>query len=197
MAVGIAGSPRKNGNSTTLLKAYLEGAAKAGFRTRLIRLNDYTYRGCQGCDRCVRGKPCRVHDGLNKVFPVLRKAHMWAMASPVYYDGVSGQLKMFFDRLRFTTFPPNKLNRKMRGALIITYEDKPNPFYRKVASSLAGYFNWRERADFGKVAVIAEANLGPWNAWKKKPGLLRKCKKFGEAHARELMIVPPAPAAFS
>jgi hypothetical protein len=137
----------------------------------------------------VRGKSCPVHDDLNRIFPILQEAHIWAMASPVYYDGVSGQLKMFFDRLRFTTYPPNKLGWKMRGALIITYEDRPKAFYREMAEHLAGYYNYRDRGDFGKVAVISEGRLGPWNAWKKRPGLVRKCRKLGTAQARELLMV--------
>jgi hypothetical protein len=109
LAVGVASSGRRRGNSTTLLKSYLEGVKEAGFRTKIIYLNNLLFRGCQACDRCVDGKSCNLKDDLNGLFPIMKEAKIWAMASPIYYDGLSGQLKAFFDRLRFTTFDPHKL----------------------------------------------------------------------------------------
>jgi multimeric flavodoxin WrbA len=185
-AVGIAGSPRKRGNSSSLLRAYLEGVISEGFQTKFIYLNGMIFRGCQACDRCVEGKSCSVEDDLNSVFPVLQKARIWAMASPIYYDGVSGQLKMFFDRLRFTTYDPNKLKGPRRGILIVTYEDNRKKEYFKTASQLANYFNWNDRGEFGNVQVIAESNLGPRDAWKCRPDLITKLKELGKAQAREL-----------
>jgi multimeric flavodoxin WrbA len=150
LAVGIAGSPRKRGNSSSLLSAYLKGASSEGFKVEFIYLNGLLFRGCQACDRCVQGKSCTVKDDLNNIFPTLKRAHIWAMASPIYYDGVSGQLKMFFDRLRFTTYDPNKLKGPRRGILIVTYEDAKKKEYLETASQLANYFDWNNRGDFGK-----------------------------------------------
>ena len=186
LAAGIAGSPRKRGNSSALLRAYLEGVSSEGFKTEFIYLNGMLFRGCQGCDRCVIGKSCSVKDDLNSIFPILQKAQIWAMASPIYYDGVSGQLKMFFDRLRFTTHDPNKLKGPRRGILIVTYEDDKRVEYFETASQLANYFGWNDRGDFGKVRVVAESNLGPRDAWKIRPDLLDKLKQFGKEQAREL-----------
>jgi len=185
-AVGIAGSPRRNGNSTSLLKAYLKGASFAGFETQTIYLNRLTYRGCQACDRCVEGKVCGIKDDLSEIFPLLRQADIWAMASPIYYDGVSGQLKTFFDRLRFTTYDPFKLEGFRRGIVIVTYEDEKSDFYQETAARLAKYFSWHNRGDFGKVEVVAEPNLGPRDAWKKRPDLLSKLELIGRKHVLEL-----------
>jgi hypothetical protein len=55
-----------------------------------------------------------------------------------------------------------------------------------MASHLAKYFNWNNRGDFGKIEVVAEANLGPWDAWKKRPDLLAKMKKIGLKQATDL-----------
>ena len=187
LAVGIEGSPRRTGNSTALLKAYLEGAGSVGFETQSIYLNGLTYRGCHGCDQCVKGKPCKVKDDLNEVFPILQRANIWAMASPIYYDGVSGQLKMFYDRLRFTTYEPNKLTGAHRGIVIVTYEDDNSEDYFKTASALAKYFNWNERGKFGDVRVVAESNLGPRDAWKSRPDLIEKVRNIGIQQATELV----------
>ncbi len=186
LAVGIAGSPRKRGNSSALLKAYLNGASSEGFKTEFIYLNGMIFRGCQACDRCVQGKNCSVKDDLNTIFPILRRAQIWALASPIYYDGVSGQLKMFFDRLRFTTYDPYKLKGPRRGILIVTYEDNKKKKYFETASQLANYFTWNDRGDFGKVRVVAESNLGPKDAWESRPDLLNKLLDLGKEQAREL-----------
>ena len=187
LAVGIAGSPRRRGNSTALLKAYLTGASKLGFETKIIHLNGLSYRGCQACDRCVRGQTCDIGDDLDEVFPLLQRARIWAMASPIYYDGISGQLKTFFDRLRFTTYDPHKLEGTKRGILIVTYEDDRSDFYYESAARLAKYFSWNNRGDFGEIEVVAESNLGPRDAWKKRSDLLDKLKAIGGRHADELL----------
>jgi multimeric flavodoxin WrbA len=187
LAIGIAGSPRRRGNSTSLLRAYLDGTSQVGFETKIIYLNNLIYKGCQGCDRCVRGKACGIQDDLSTVFPLLRKADIWAMASPIYYDGVSGQLKTFFDRLRFTTHDPFKLEGPRRGIVIVTYEDDPREYYAEVAAHLAEYFNWKNRGDFQKVRVISESNLGPVNAWKERPDLQVKLRNLGREQANELI----------
>ncbi len=186
LAVGVASSGRRRGNSTTLLKSYLEGAKEAGFRTKIIHLNNLLFRGCQACDRCVSGKTCDLQDDLNNLFPVMKEAKIWAMASPIYYDGLSGQLKAFFDRLRFTTFDPHKLEGPRKGIIIVSYADKSTKAYTDIVSRLAKYFNWNKRGDFGEVEVVAEGNLDSWDDWKKRPDLLAKMKKIGLKQASEL-----------
>jgi multimeric flavodoxin WrbA len=187
LAVGISSSGRRNGNSSTLLKAYLKGVREGGFRTKIVYLHNLLYLGCQGCDRCVKGKECSLDDDLNDIFPLMKEAKIWALASPIYYDGISGQLKTFFDRLRFTTYAPHKLEGPRKGIIIVTYEDKPRKAYHDTASHLAKYFDWNERGDFGKVKVIAEGNLGPRRAWKSRPDLLEKMQRTGLQQASELM----------
>lgn len=186
LAVGVASSGRRRGNSTALLKSYLEGAKEAGFRTKIVYLNNLLFQGCQACDRCVNGKSCDLNDDLNDFFPIMKEAKIWAMASPIYYDGVSGQLKTFFDRLRFTTFDPHKLEGPRKGIIIVSYADKPTKAYTDIVSHLAKYFNWNNRGDFGKVEVVAEGNLDARDDWKRRPDLLAKMKILGLKQATEL-----------
>lgn len=97
-ALGIATGPRRNGNSTTLLRAVLEGATTAGAETSIIHLNDLTFKGCQACVSCPDGS-CRQHDAMTAVLAALQMADVWIFATPVYFDGVAGQFKTFYDRL--------------------------------------------------------------------------------------------------
>jgi multimeric flavodoxin WrbA len=111
------------------------------------------------------------------------------MASPIYYDGVSGQLKTFYDRLRFTTYDPHKLQGPRRGIIIVTYEDDETEEYRKTAGALAKYLNWHDRGDFGDVKVVAESNLGPKDAWKSRPEALDRATQFGIEQAKEILAL--------
>lgn len=54
--IAINGSPRKNGNTATMCKHFLEGATSAGsnIETSLIHLSDYVYKGCISCFSCKR-----------------------------------------------------------------------------------------------------------------------------------------------
>jgi len=123
-ALGIAGSPRKGANSETLLAAALEGAAELGAETEIVRLNDLDYSPCQVCQGCKKAGRCIVKDDMQGVHEKLRAADIWILSSPIYFDGVSGQMKSFFDRLWCFTHEGNKLPGTRAGGVIVTYEDK-------------------------------------------------------------------------
>ena len=176
-AVGISGSPRRGGNSETLLRAALEGAEAAGAETILVRLNELTYLGCQNCEACITAGECTQRDDLTDVLTALRDADVWLLASPVYFDGVSGQLKTFFDRCWCFIHEANKLKGRRAGAIIVTYEAGPSPFYEQVAQRLIGYLPWF--GPFDPVEVLAEPRLGPADAASQQPELLAKARSLG------------------
>ncbi|MBN1670054.1 MAG: flavodoxin family protein [Kiritimatiellae bacterium] len=181
-AMGIAGSPRRRGNSSTLMRAVLQGAQTAGAETETVYLNDLTYRGCQGCPRCATKGRCIQKDDLTPVFDRLMTAHVWVLAAPIYYDGVSGQMKLFFDRIRWLTWVGRdqrpRLSGKRHAAVILTWEDKPRREYTKVAKVLASYLGWA--GDFGEVEIMAEGLLGPANAARKRRDLLLHAEALGK-----------------
>jgi len=187
-AIGIAGSPRRKGNSTALLEAALRGAAAAGAGTEIVHLNDLTFRGCQACLGCARENRCVVKDDLSSVLEALRAAEVWVFATPIYYDGVSGQLKSFFDRLHSMTWGGGKLapqlSGRRRAAIIATSEAQPYDSYLTAIKSLAGYFSWM--GDFGEVDIMCEGGLGPVGAVAQRPDLLAKAEAMGKKLAEDL-----------
>ena len=67
--VGIAGSPRKGGNSDILLKYLLKGVAENQVAADSIQLRDYQYQGCIGCERCRKDKICTgLKDGMSLIY---------------------------------------------------------------------------------------------------------------------------------
>ena len=187
-AIGLAGSPRRKGNSTTLLEAALAGAASAGAQGHVVHLNDFAFRGCQACDPCTPDDTCRVEDELSPVLADLRDADVWVLAAPIYFDGVSGQLKTFFDRCHHLAQEGNQLKPQLKGpraaAIIVTYEDKPRDDYRDVAGRLAGYLKWM--GDFEPVEIMSEGGLGPVGAAADQGGLLTKARELGRGLVERL-----------
>lgn len=95
----ISSSPRKDGNSETLCKEFQRGAAEAGHSTELVCLRDYDLKYCTGCYSCSKTGRCFQEDGINELAQKLTQADVIVLATPVYFYSMSGQLKVFLDRL--------------------------------------------------------------------------------------------------
>ena len=99
--VVLNGSPRKNGNTSALVRAFIEGAESVGNTVTEFLLDRMDIHGCKGC--FCGGKnpesPCVQKDDMDKIYPAYREADIVVLASPLYYWTISGQLKCAFDRL--------------------------------------------------------------------------------------------------
>jgi multimeric flavodoxin WrbA len=96
----ILGSPRKNGNSSTLAAQISRGAKSAGARVETVFLQDLEISPCQACYTCQKhdSKGCAIEDDMQGIYPKLIKADAWVIASPVYWFTMSAQTKIFMDR---------------------------------------------------------------------------------------------------
>ncbi len=100
--LGISGSPRMRGNSDILLQTILDGAAEASdsLVCEALHLRDYHVQPCIACERCRTAKACAgVLDGMQLVYPKIEAALGLVLVSPTYHYNVSGQMKVFIDRL--------------------------------------------------------------------------------------------------
>jgi multimeric flavodoxin WrbA len=97
----LASSPRRDGNSSRLAEAAAAGARAGGHDTALEHIDDHVRHFLRDCRLCrdAHGR-CTIDDGMESL---LRERVLDAdgiiFATPVYWYGVSGQLKTFFDRL--------------------------------------------------------------------------------------------------
>lgn len=94
----ISSTPRAGGNSEILATEFANGAIKAGNKVEMIYLRDYDLKYCQGCYACTSGA-CIHDDGMDKLCKKLLSADVIVFATPVYFYSMSGQLKVFIDRL--------------------------------------------------------------------------------------------------
>lgn len=115
LLVAIYGSPRKRGNTDLMADAFIEGAsAAADIRIERIYVRDLDISGCLGCGHCDRAGRCVQKDDMEKVYPLLDSADRVVMASPIYFYGLPGQLKLLVDRSQ-APYMRRELKRKEAG----------------------------------------------------------------------------------
>ena len=96
----LNGSPRPNGNTAQMINAFREGAVSSGNKVDVINVCRKKIAGCLACEYChTKGNgQCVQKDDMQEVYDLLKDAEMLVLASPVYYHGLSGQLKCTIDR---------------------------------------------------------------------------------------------------
>lgn len=98
--LGIGGSPRKGGNSDTLLRVMIEGARKHKIETHGLHLRDVSFQGCVGCERCRKDKICTgLTDGMSFLYPDILDSRGLILVSPTHNYNITAWMKAFIDRL--------------------------------------------------------------------------------------------------
>ncbi len=97
----LNGSPRRNGNTSVLVKAFTEGAENSGNTVTEFFLSGMDIHGCRGCfgGHSSKACPCVQHDDMDKIYPVVKACDVIVLATPLYYWNMSGQIRTAFDRL--------------------------------------------------------------------------------------------------
>jgi multimeric flavodoxin WrbA len=98
LVLGVLGSPRKGGNTDLLLDAALDGARDAGAAVEKVSLSTLMIGSCTACDGCRDGVRCMLDDDMALLYLKIEKADVIVLASPVYFDSVTAQMKAFIDR---------------------------------------------------------------------------------------------------
>lgn len=97
--VAIIGSPRKNGNVGSLLAEMLRGAADSGAETKVYHLDEMNIKGCKSCLYCREHPSCCIKDDMQAIYEDIKEADSVIIGSPIYIHQISGQAKVFLDRL--------------------------------------------------------------------------------------------------
>ena len=98
--LGLQGSPRKGGNTDTFLAAFMDRAAQMGAAVKTVQVSRAGIVPCKGCGYCEKHGTCVIADDpmSGEMYGLLRQADLVVAASPVYFYGISAQLKVFIDR---------------------------------------------------------------------------------------------------
>lgn len=167
----LNGSPRSGGNTKKMVAAFAEGAATAGHHVDVVDVCKKKIGGCLACEYChTKGRgECIQKDDMQEVYALLREAEMLVIASPIYYHGISGQLKCAIDRFYSTAYPkkPSKLK---KVAMILSSGD--SDMYDGALFSFKGDF----------LDYLGLENMGVFTAYGAQNGSaakLEEIRKFG------------------
>ena len=134
----INGGPRKRYNTTKLLNNVHDGISDELIKNNiedtninLIRLYDLNYKGCKSCFHCkkIGGKyygECPIKDDLRDLLPKIHKSDAIIFATPIYFGGITGELKSFLERLMFSklVYGKESLASKKPNAIIYSMNVK-------------------------------------------------------------------------
>lgn len=97
----LNGSPRRNGNTASLVNAFTEGARQSGNEVHEFFLQDMNIHGCLSCNACRKGlaAPCVQKDDMLPIYQTFMESDVIVFATPLYFNGISGTLKTVNDRL--------------------------------------------------------------------------------------------------
>ncbi len=98
--MGFNASPRRKGNTAWAIDKILEGAKERGAEIQSWHFNDLDIKPCQGCFGCKNGdRGCLLNDDMHRIYDAIVQADALVLGSPVYMGQMSGQAKIFTDRL--------------------------------------------------------------------------------------------------
>ncbi len=125
--VVLIGSMRKGGNTDLLAQAFTEGASKNN-DVEIVSVADYKVNPCIGCNSCFTRKDnkCFQNDDMSAIYEKLRTADIAVIASPVYFYGISAELKAMIDRLH--TPMRNEFQIKKLALLLVGAASLPKLF---------------------------------------------------------------------
>ena len=139
-ALGIVAGPRCSGNTTALVGEVLRGAGDAGWETELRCLGALSINPLAACASDEPFGVAGPEDDMRLLYPFLEAMGAFVFGSPIYYDHVSAQAKIFIDRLHHYSKEGTRglLPRGVAAVVVITYEwDRPGA-YSGVAEWLRG-----------------------------------------------------------
>jgi len=96
--LGFSGSPRRRGNTETLVDEVLRGAEQAGASVDKVILSECDIAPCDACGVCEASGECVHQDDMEALFDKMRRSQVWVLGTPVYWWGPSAQIKLFIDR---------------------------------------------------------------------------------------------------
>ncbi|HYM81626.1 MAG TPA: flavodoxin family protein [Candidatus Limnocylindria bacterium] len=193
--VALNGSPVRGSSVDRMLDAVCAGAETAGGRAVHIRCNELDVKSCQACGPEPTSGYCIFHDDMDLVYQALRDAHAVVVGSPIFFDGVSAQLKLVMDRCNCLTmlvrlpeggedFRP-QWPRTRRGAFVTACSSK-HP-HELAERSVRGYLKWIG-AKWEETIAYRHDDNEPGSVVR-HPELLEQARALG----RRLIESPPLP----
>ena len=112
----LEGSPNRHGSSNMLAEHFKRGAEETGHSVEIIDTAHADIHPCTGCIHCGYEGPCVQKDDVENIRKKILDADMLVFVTPLYYYGMSAQLKTMIDR--FCAFNSSIQRKHMKSALL-------------------------------------------------------------------------------
>lgn len=140
----LTGSPRKGGNSSTLADNFIKGAEENGHKVVRFDAAFKNVHPCIGCNKCGMNGDCIFKDDFEFVRRHIIDADVVVFATPMYYFGISAQLKAVIDRFYAIN---GKIHQPKKAVLLMTYANtspaEAEPI-KKHYEVLLNYLGWQD-----------------------------------------------------
>lgn len=120
--VAFNGSPRKDGNTSILIRHVFEELENEGIETELVQIGGEKIRGCTACMKCFEnqdGQCVLVDDMVNECIDKMVEADGIILGSPVYFLDVTAEMKALIDRAGFVSMANGGLYRRKVGTTVV------------------------------------------------------------------------------
>ena len=112
----LFGSPNRNGSTSILVENFVKGATEAGHECEVLDVCHMDIHPCTGCVACGYEGLCIQKDDVEMIRSKLLSSDMVLFATPLYYYGMSAQLKTVVDR--FCAYNCSLNSRHLKSALL-------------------------------------------------------------------------------
>ncbi len=174
----LTGSPRKGGNSDLLAEAFMKGAISSGHTVNKFETAFKSIQGCKACKACWSTETaCIFKDGFTELEPLLEKADLIVFATPLYWFGMSSQLKAAIDR--FYAYMRDNCRRPLKATesvLLACGNDKDPEIFDGLIGTYRGMANYLKLTDRGIIAVTNVDEIGDI----KKTDALKQAEDLGK-----------------
>lgn len=193
----LDGSPRRDSSIAHLLRELAAGAESAGAVAETFSVYNLHIVPCIACGPDATSGCCVFHDDMDRVYAALEAAHALVVATPVYFDSVSGPMKLLFDRCNcitpLVTTPEGercvpKWPRTRRGVFVVAHSvDHPRDMAER---SVRGFMKWVGAKWEETIAWAHEDNEA--GSVVREPALLERARAAGERLARSTPLEDPS-----
>ena len=141
----LMGSPNENGSTGILADNFARGAREGGHECEIVDVCHANVHPCTGCVACGYEGPCVQKDDVDVIRGKLLASDMVVFATPLYYYGMTAQLKAALDR--FCSANPRISGKRLKSALLaVAWNDDDWTFDALEAhyDTLVRYLNLRD-----------------------------------------------------
>lgn len=172
--MAIVGSPRVKGNTDLLIDQALAEAASMGAETEKIVLSQYRVNPCLGHQNCNSFKKCQQNDDLPEILDRFRDAEGIILGSPVYYYGITAQMKTFIDRNYFFYRHDIPLSARCAGLVVVA----GGAGIDQTVRALRRYVKLTTEMPDDKIFIVSGYASQPGDV-NNNPSLLEEARKMG------------------